>query len=141
MNNFFNQPNPTNLATDPSRQRVCALESQESFHQTEHNTPQEYDVEARRALLKTVPRSTDLWFEDGDVILWVEDDDDSLLFRVHLRVLGDSRAEPFCTAVGCKYPDQDRLDEIFLDGIWVLQYPGRSPTETMHLIKWMYERP
>ncbi|KAF9783835.1 hypothetical protein BJ322DRAFT_881742 [Thelephora terrestris] len=91
--------------------------------------------------LDKVARSKDLWFKDGDIIIWAKDEYYSSLFRVHRRILKDSRAEPFCTVVDCDYPDPETSGELFLDGVWVLRYHSRDPVETMHVIKWMYEQP
>ena len=91
--------------------------------------------------LERVPRCRDLWFEDGDVIIWAQDEKDSLLCRVHRRVLKESKAEPFCTVVNCDYPDPKTSDETFLDGVWVLKYVDQDPIDVMYVLKWMYERP
>ena len=91
--------------------------------------------------LEGVVRCSDLWFEDGDVIIWASDQKESMLYRVHRRVLKDSGAEPFCTIVEWGYPNPETSDEIFLDGIWVLKYGGQDPVDVMYVLKWMYEQP
>lgn len=93
------------------------------------------------ASLEQVPRCKDLWFEDGDVIIWAQDKKDSLLYRVHRRVLKESGAEPFCTVVDCDYPNPETSNETFLNGVWVLRYADQDPIDIMHVLKWMYERP
>ena len=91
--------------------------------------------------LEGVARCMDLWFEDGDVVIWACDGDASMLYRVHRRVLKDSGAEPFCTIVDWGYPSQETSEEMFLDGVWVLKYDGQDPDDVMYMLKWMYERP
>jgi len=91
--------------------------------------------------IEEVERCKDLWFEDGDVIIWAQDQNHSLLYRVHRRVLGESGAEPFCTIVDWDYPNPETSDETFLDGIWVLKYADQDPIDIMYMLKWMYDRP
>ena len=91
--------------------------------------------------LEQVPGCKDLWFEDGNVIIWAPKGDRSLLYRVHRHVLKESGAEPFCTVVNCRYPNPKTSDEIFFDGVWVLKYAQQDPFDTEYLLKWMYERP
>lgn len=94
-----------------------------------------------RIPLEEVPRCEDLWYKDGDVIIWAEGKQGSVLFCVHCRVLKESRAKPFCTVVDCDYPSPGTSGEAFLDGVWVLKYDEQDPVEIMCVIEWMYERP
>lgn len=126
------QRNKTNSSNVPLRQRSRFPKEPKSFKTI---------PTASSAPLEKVARSRDLWFEDGDVIIWARDERHSLLFRVHRHILKESRAEPFCTVVDCEYPSPETSGEIFLDGVWVLRYHSRDPIETMHVIKWMYEQP
>jgi len=91
--------------------------------------------------LKGVARCRNLWFEDGDVILWVYGQNGSMLYRVHRRVLRDSGAEPFCAIVDWDYPNPETSDEMFLDDVWVIKYGGHDPVDVMYALKWMYEQP
>ena len=91
--------------------------------------------------LKRATRCKDLWFEDGDVIVWADDHTGSMLCRVHRRVLKDSGAEPFCTIVDWDYPSPETPGEIFLDGVWVIKYHDQHPVDVMYMLKWMYEQP
>jgi hypothetical protein len=96
---------------------------------------------ASQTPLEKVPKCEDLWFKDGDVIIWARGKQDSLLFRLHCNVLEESQAEPFCTIVDCDYPDPESSEETFLDGVWVLKYDERDPKELMYVFKWMYDKP
>lgn len=107
----------------------------------QYKSPTQHVPPTSRIPLEKVQKSKELWFKDGDVIFWIEDGRDSLLFRVHRHVLKESQVEPFCTVVDCDYPNPERPDEMFLDGVWVIKYDGRNPTEFAYVIKWMYERP
>ena len=109
----------------PSNQRLPAL----------RNTP------IPKVPLEKVERCKKVWFEDGDVIIWAQDQSGSMLYRVHRRVLGESGAEPFCTVVDCDYPNPETSSELFLDGVWVLKYAGQDPIDIMYVLEWMYERP
>jgi len=153
-----NQPSnpldPTDPIANSSNQRARLLRSHESLlllqsipatHRTAQfdkgNGTQQDVTPTPDVLLKRVPRCEDLWFEDGDVIIWADDEGDSMLYRVHRRVLKESGAEPFCTVVNCHYPDPKTSNETFLDGVWVLKYTNQDPTDIMYVLKWMYERP
>ena len=120
------QPNPTIYQTTDAEQEDPTLERV---------------IPTPEVPLEKVTKCKDLWFEDGDVIIWAQSQNSSMLYRVHRRVLKESDAEPFCTVVDCDYPNPETSDEIFLDGIWVLKYAEQDPIDIMYLLKWMYERP
>jgi len=105
------------------------------------STAQNNTTQTPNATFEGVARCRDLWFEDGDVIIWAHGRDDSMLYRVHRRVLKDSGAEPFCTIVDWDYPNPETSDELFLDGVWVLKYADQDPLDVMYVLKWMYEQP
>jgi len=126
-----NPVDATNPTARSSKQRSRAL----------RNRTQEGVTPTLGVPLEQVPRCEDLWFEDGDVIIWVQDKNGSLLFRVHCHVLKESGAEPFCTVVNCEYPNPKTSDETFLNGVWVLKYADQDPVDIMYVLKWMYERP
>jgi len=149
-------PNPadaTSPTTGSPKRRARALRRHESLlllqpipvtritNVEPENSTQNQETPTLGVPLEKVARCKDLWFEDGDVIIWAQDQNDSLLYRVHRRVLKESGAEPFCTVVDCDYPKPDTSDEAFLDGVWVLKYAGQDPVDTMYLLQWMYERP
>lgn len=152
--NVDNHPSNPADATDPTtrspNQRGRALQTHEPllFHQSLPATHQTIEVDTQKGvtptpgvLLEQVPRCRDLWLEDGDVIFWAGDENDSMLFRVHRRVLKESGAEPFCTVVDCDYPNPKTSNETFLNGVWVIKYTDQDPIDIMHVLKWMYERP
>lgn len=135
-------PNPT---PGSAKQQDHALPKHESLYFIRPD-PATYQITRKRTTqtpksLDRVARCRDLWFEDGDVIIWAYDQKESLLCRVHRRVLKDSGAEPFCTIVDWDYPNPETSDEIFLDGVWVLKYAGQDPFDVMYVLKWMYEQP
>lgn len=135
-----------NRAAKPLKQPSCNLKRQESLPliptavRTTGVEEQEPPPTSRYPD-EIVPRCTELWFEDGDVIIWVQNEQDQLSFRVHRCVLKDSGAEPFCTVVDCEYPNPKTSEEMFLDGVWVIKYDGQDPEEVMYVIEWMYKRP
>ena len=140
-----------NLSSKPTGQRARTLRTHESFIQPKpgpstHRTPNVWRRDTTRdrvtpTPLEEVARCKDLWFEDGDVVIWAQVQNDSMLYRVHRRVLKESGAEPFCTVVDCDYPNLETSGETFLDGVWVLKYAEQDPVDIMHVLKWMYERP
>jgi len=152
-NGSVNPVDATNPTAGSPKQRARALRRHESFFQLQpipttrttnveqENNTQTHETPIPGVPLEKVARCKDLWFEDGDVIIWAQDQNDSLLYRVHRHVLKNSGAEPFCTVVDCDYPNLETSDETFLDGVWVLKYAGQDPIDTMYLLKWMYERP
>lgn len=123
---FVLQPNPITYKTD---------------HVEPENATQKRAAPTSGISLEGIPRCEDLWFEDGDIIVWAQTKNDSVLFRVHRRVLKESGAEPFCTIVDCTYPSPETSEEIFLDGILVVNYGEQDPVDIMYVLKWMYERP
>jgi hypothetical protein len=153
-----NHPSSTADATNPAtrspKQRAPALRRHgsslllQSIPATYHtidaeqgNGTQEDVPKTPGVPLEEVPRCADLWFEDGDVIIWAQDKNDCLLYRVHRHVLKESGAEPFCTVVSCEYPNPKTSNETFLNGVWVLKYADQDPVDIMYILKWMYERP
>jgi len=121
------------LRSVPATHRATNIEQGSSTQEDVPKTP--------RVPLEQVPRCADLWFEDGDIIIWAQNKNASLLYRVHSRVLKESGAEPFCTVVSCEYPDPETSNETFLNGVWVLKYADQDPADIMYVLKWMYERP
>lgn len=145
---------PSSSVTESLKQRSRTLKRQESLlllkpipatlrtpNVKEHESPQGHLPASSRIPLEKVPKCKGLWFKDGDVVIWAEGKQDSLLFRVHRHVLKESRAEPFCTVVDRDYPDPKTSGDTFLDGVWVLKYDKQEPAEIVYVIKWMYERP
>ncbi|KAF9648420.1 hypothetical protein BDM02DRAFT_3115457 [Thelephora ganbajun] len=154
MSSHTNVNDSSNPTAGSLNQRNRALRRQESMlliepmpaiHRTinvkQQNITQEHVKPTLGVPLEKVERHKDLWFEDGDVIIWAEDQDASLLFRVHRRVLKESEAEPFCTVVNCDYPNPETSGEMFLNGVWVLKYHEQDPIDIVLVLKWMYERP
>ena len=155
VNNHPSNPlDATKPATRLPKQRSRALRKHETLlllqsippvhHATDvepGNSTQEDIALTPGVPLERAPRCRDLWFEDGDVIIWAQDKNGSLLYRVHCHVLKESGAEPFCTVVNCEYPNQKTSNETFLNGVWVLKYADQDPTDIMYMLKWMYERP
>jgi hypothetical protein len=94
--------------------------------------------------INNVERLETLWHDNGDMILWVEnfpDKTDALLFRVHRKILAESRMEPFCTAIDFKVPPEGTPGELFLDGVWVNKYEQQSPGELAIVLGWVYSKP
>jgi hypothetical protein len=147
-----NPADTAGLANRSLKQRNRALRRHESLllcgpNPTTHRATKQEKAAKRQVPLapevpvETVARCKDLWFEDGDVIIWAQDQDGAMLYRVHRRVLKESGAEPFCTVVDCDYPNPNTSGETFLDGVWVLKYFEQDPEAVMYVLKWMYERP
>jgi hypothetical protein len=143
---------PSSTTSYSPKQRSRTLKRQESLLKPiltslrtanvgQRKLSQQHLPPTSRTPLEEVPKCDGLWFKDGDVIIWAGGKQGSSLFRVHRRVLKESRAEPFCTVVDCDYPSPETSNETFLDGVWVLKYDEQDPVEVMYVIKWMYERP
>ena len=155
VNNRSGNPvNAANPAAGSPKRRARALRRHDSLlllhpvpatHRAadvkQQNNTQAHAIPTTEVLLQRVARCKDLWFEDGDVIVWAQNENNSLLYRVHRHVLKQSGVEPFCTVVDCDYPNPETSGETFMDGIWVLKYDRQDPIDIMYLLKWMYERP
>ena len=154
MNNPTPNPTATNPTADLAKQRAPPPRRHESLlflkpnsaiydttHAKQESATQKGTTRAPNPPLQGVARCKDLWFKDGDVIIWAHSQNGSMLYRVHRRVLKDSGAEPFCTIVDWDYPNPETSGEMFLDGVWVLEYGGQDPVDVMYVLKWMYEQP
>lgn len=91
--------------------------------------------------INDVPRHSRLWFNDGDMILWAQNGQEGMLFRLHRKALADAGLEPFCTAIDFPIPQEGTAGEQFLEGVWVNRYEQQNPREVEALLMWIHGRP